>query len=87
MTGTVMATTSELLDLAVRSHQRGDLRQAETLYRQVLRVNPHHIKRSTIWVSLLKGQGLLTERQRCVIGRCCCSTRPIAPRIIIWEMS
>jgi Tfp pilus assembly protein PilF len=60
-----MATTSELLDMAVRSHQNGDLRQAETLYRQVLRVNPHHIQALHNLGVTLKGQGLLAEAALC----------------------
>jgi tetratricopeptide (TPR) repeat protein len=37
-----MANPGELFDLAVEHHRRGDLRQAEPLYREVLRAAPAH---------------------------------------------
>ena len=33
---------SQTLDLAVQHHQNGNFRQAESLYRQVLQVDPHN---------------------------------------------
>jgi len=35
-----MANLSDLYDQAIRSHQNGNLRQAETLYRQILQLDP-----------------------------------------------
>ena len=37
-----MSTVAELYNLAVLCHQRGNLVQAETLYRQVLQSDPAH---------------------------------------------
>jgi tetratricopeptide (TPR) repeat protein len=39
-----MASVAELFDLALRHHQSGDLTQAESLYRQILLVDPHHVE-------------------------------------------
>src|SRR5436190_1020036 len=41
-----MATTADLFALARHYHQAGDLRQAESLYRQVLRTDPGHAEAS-----------------------------------------
>jgi predicted O-linked N-acetylglucosamine transferase (SPINDLY family) len=37
-----LTTGAEALDLAIQYHQRGDLRQAEQLYRQILQAEPHN---------------------------------------------
>jgi len=39
-----MSTVAETLTLALRSHQAGDLRRAEQLYRQILQADPQHIE-------------------------------------------
>src|SRR3569833_1434073 len=38
-----MATVQELLNLAVRHHQAGELAQAEQIYRQVLQSDPRQV--------------------------------------------
>jgi tetratricopeptide (TPR) repeat protein len=38
-----MATIAELLDLAARYHQSGNLQQAEMLYGQILQIDPGHV--------------------------------------------
>lgn len=40
---TVTTTVSEALDLAVRHHQAGNLQQAESVYRQILQVDPQNV--------------------------------------------
>src|SRR6266446_2709117 len=37
-----MTTLAQTLELAIRHHQAGDLRQAELLYQQILQVHPQH---------------------------------------------
>ena len=37
-----MATIAELLDLAARYHQSGNLQQAEMLYGKILQADPGH---------------------------------------------
>ena len=40
-----MATVAEALNIALKHHQSGNLRQAEAIYRQVLAVEPEAASR------------------------------------------
>src|SRR5262249_7731144 len=40
---TAMTTLAQTLDHAIGYHQRGQLQQAEQLYRQILQVDPQHV--------------------------------------------
>jgi protein O-GlcNAc transferase len=52
-----MITLSETLDLAVAHHQQGRLREAETLYRQIIDADPRHAETLYLWGRLEHQQG------------------------------
>jgi len=56
-----VATIAELFDLAVRHHQRGDLAQAEGLYRQILQAGPYHADACGNLGAVLAAQGRYAE--------------------------
>ncbi len=64
-----MATVADVLDQAVRFHQAGHLVEAEQLYRQILRDEPHHADAwhflGLLTVQMGRGEQSLPEAEAC----------------------